>query len=303
MYPTTGLGKLVATFAMVSGLLVLALPISIVGTNFLVCYEKLDERNRRARLIEELEEKLKAEEKEATQEAQAALVKKQREALDKMPWRKRGLKLAVSKSRAATATAAGASAGASTQKTSMKGFAVGFKAKKFSAAALAASWSVSGSAKAQVVGNGGDEVDDDDDDEEGGGSSVDVIPKGSRSLSAIAKGVKLRRRNKAIAKWQRQRLVQKKSIVDGHQSLVGLKARARLTPSFLYDTNCALNPPANLTFINVERKAKLLDLSIAGFGRTRHRKSNHMSDVALAVKYKSLLEKAQNVLECIQVKI
>lgn len=314
MYPTTALGKLVATFAMVSGLLVLALPISIIGTNFLVCYEKLDERNRRVKILEELEEKLKVEEKEARLEAETSLLRKQRDTLEKMPWRKKkkgiggGIKMR-DKLKLSSISSPKA-------KDIVAGFGKSFrsgKPKNIKAAAVAAHWSVSGSSfkgdDAVVRGSDESPVGEGDDPfpttPPSPTEAIDNSPFSTRdnaNRALVVKGVQLKGKSLAAHKLQKHRLAQKKSMeTDGHQSLVGLKAKARLTPSFLLDTNIVLNPPANLTFINVERKQSLLSLSLAGFGKAARRKSNHVSDVALAVKYKPLLDKAQNVLECIQV--
>ena len=48
MYPTTAGGKIIATITMIAGLLILALPITIVGANFAMEYEEVEEKKRRA---------------------------------------------------------------------------------------------------------------------------------------------------------------------------------------------------------------------------------------------------------------
>lgn len=228
MYPTTGLGKLVASFAMVCGLLVLALPISIIGTNFLVCYEKLDERTRKARSLEELSEKIKKEEKEARAAEKAQQLKDKALAF-KVNWPK-------------------------------------------------------GQAAPQIV------------DEVGNSSSRSKLGAAIAATSGASDG-----RLKSHTMRSLHRLMtRKKSMTDGHQSLVSLKSKARLIPSFLFDARVALNPPANLTFVNVDRRSKLLQLSLTRYGGGDKDKTSGMSDVALVVKSKPLLDKAQEVLECIQ---
>lgn len=47
LFPTTPMGKVVGTFTTLLGILVLALPIGIVGSNFLECYKKLEAKKRR----------------------------------------------------------------------------------------------------------------------------------------------------------------------------------------------------------------------------------------------------------------
>jgi hypothetical protein len=50
MFPTTDLGKVVATLTMLSGVLVLALPITIISSNFTTEYEKLEDAKDRHRV-------------------------------------------------------------------------------------------------------------------------------------------------------------------------------------------------------------------------------------------------------------
>ena len=47
LFPSTPMGKVVGTFTTLLGILVLALPIGIVGSNFLECYKKLEAKKRR----------------------------------------------------------------------------------------------------------------------------------------------------------------------------------------------------------------------------------------------------------------
>jgi hypothetical protein len=91
MFPTTPLGKLVGTLTMVCGLLVIALPISVIGTNFLVCYEQLDAKKRKQRAADELAEKEKQEELETEKERKRERKRfnaKARKLLKKTKWGK-----------------------------------------------------------------------------------------------------------------------------------------------------------------------------------------------------------------------
>mmetsp|Transcript_15684 Transcript_15684/g.20346 ORF Transcript_15684/g.20346 Transcript_15684/m.20346 type:complete len:856 (-) Transcript_15684:375-2942(-) len=288
MYPTTGLGKLVATVTMVCGLLVLALPISIIGTNFLVCYEKLDEKNRRVRIMEELEEKLRNEEKEALLEAkraEKARRTREKDAVKKMNWPRRQTK---------------------TEKASSPMIVSESKSDGFPLPDTP-----------QPVDN----------NQGGGGTSQGVLGRHSRfgggklgaaisatswtfhrthhetAQAAISASAKTFNKNTNIRSLHRL-MTRKKSMVDGHHSLIGLKAKARMVPSFLFDANVAINPPANLTFVNIDRKSKILALSLATYGKgsssTRRPSMSSISDIAIVVKYKPMLDKAQAVLECIQ---
>ena len=259
MFPTTSMGKLVATFAMVCGLLVLALPISIIGTNFLVCYQKADKRKRRQKAKEEAEVRAREEEREEIEQVEKQELKRKIEAIKlagTVPWLSKRLHPEM---------------GIQRLPRSM---------------------------------------------------SLRVITAFSGSTSDPDPSTSLSKRMKRRSKFP----TSSNDLQEGHHSLVGLKAHARLTPSFLFDASnavfVAVQPQALTGISAIDRRQRLLHHSASGFtsGLFAKRESHAalkmdgvaeqkddaprlggLTEAELSAKYAPLLEAAQALLECVQV--
>jgi len=211
LFPTTGPGKIVGTLAMLCGLLVLALPISIIGTNFLNCYEQVEARKRTIKALEV------ARLKEAKEAAEA----KEEEAEAAKDQHTRALSTAAK-----------------------------------------SSW-------------------------------LKSKAKGPASLHLVGT-------DSSASKQQRN--------VNGHASLVGLKALARLTPSFLLDSMSAIFVAAKSDtktgIVAVDRKERLAMSSISLFKPNPNPstgvEAEHPHEEKLQEQYSPLVRKAQVVLDAMQ---
>ena len=282
MFPTTSLGKLVATIAMVCGLLVLALPISIIGTNFLVCYQKSEDRKRRAKLRDEAEARAFTEFQEARLEAEKDELAAKLAALKlagKVPWFTKRL---------------------NPEKASGLRRSVSLKL-------------ITNLTKTPSITEGSVEA--------------AVKNKGKLTLEKLS----MQRSTKSGSSSSGSIT---KDLLEGHMSLSGLKKKARLTPSFLYDASTAvfdaLHPRALTGVSEIDRNNELLYRSIPVaprspisqlFGSTpssarsfeSFKKSfdsgnsaggeslGGLSEIALKAKYSDMLSAAQDLIVCMQV--